>query len=96
MVFGQISISKLDRTNETLVNCNAVAKAKLATLNKTFKKGTQQIIDIKKDVEAIHRKVRNLKAKIIADYPDSVKHIVTKSEEEADKVEESSTDNIKE
>lgn len=52
-----------------LTNCNALSASRLKTVTPEFKKHTQLLLDMKKDLDYIFKKIRAIKAKLSAQYP---------------------------
>lgn len=52
-----------------LTNCNALSASRLKTVGPEFKKHTQLLVDMKKDLDYIFKKIRVIKTKLSAQYP---------------------------
>lgn len=52
-----------------LLNCNALSSGRLKAANDDFRKHIKLISEMKKDLDYIFRKVRNIKARIGVQYP---------------------------
>jgi len=66
-------LQRFEKTNEMLVNCNALSQVHLQKANQEFKKHIVLLNDVKKDLDNIFKRVRVLKSKIAAQYPQSFK-----------------------
>lgn len=56
-----------------LLNCNALSSGRLKAANDDFKKHIKLINDMKKDLDYIFKKIRNIKSRIGAQYPQAMK-----------------------
>lgn len=81
-----------------LVNCNALSNSRLKNAQDEFKKMTKMLVEMKKDLDYVFRKVRAIKTKLSAQYPtafaeakSNVIHVYEENEEE-DEVLEVDTD----
>lgn len=52
-----------------LTNCNALSASRLKTVGPEFKKHTQLLIEMKKDLDYIFKKIRLIKTKLSTQYP---------------------------
>lgn len=52
-----------------LTNCNALSASRLKTVGPEFKKHTQLLVDMKKDLDYIFKKIRVIKNKLSSQYP---------------------------
>nr|CAG4644259.1 EOG090X0CBU [Lepidurus arcticus] len=62
-------LQRFEKTNEMLINCNALSAGHLQKANQDFKKHAQLLLDTRKDLENIFRRVRTLKSKLATQYP---------------------------
>lgn len=65
-------LQRFEKTNEMLLNCNALSAGRIKTATDDFKKYTKLVNDMKKDLDHIFKKVRQIKSKINAQYPDAL------------------------
>lgn len=76
-----------------LLNCNALSSGRLKAANDDFKAYGKVIIDMKKDLDYIFKKIRVIKGKVANQYPEAVKQMEQKKKnvfsEEADEDDES-------
>ena len=56
-----------------LTNCNQLSVNRLKAANAEFKKHTALLVDMKKDLDYIFKKIRVIKNKINQKYPESYK-----------------------
>lgn len=66
-------LQRFEKTNEMLLNCNALSSGRLKVANDDFKKHIKLINDMKKDLDYIFKKIRNIKSRIGAQYPQAMK-----------------------
>lgn len=52
-----------------LTNCNALSASRLKMVGPEFKKHTQTLVEMKKDLDYIFKKIRAIKAKLSSQYP---------------------------
>lgn len=79
---------RFEKTNEMLINCNALSTVRFHNACQEFKRHTLLLMDMKKDLDIVFRKVRNLKTKLTFQYP----HAFQAYHEAANKA--SDTDNV--
>lgn len=61
-----------------LLNCNALSNGRLKSANEDFKKHIRLISDMKKDLDYIFKKIRNIKSRIGVQYPHAMKKVEQK------------------
>lgn len=64
-------LQRFEKTNEMLLNCNALSASRLKTAGEDFKKHTKLLSEMKKDLDYIFKKIRIIKAKVSVQYPDA-------------------------
>jgi Uncharacterized conserved protein len=62
-------LQRFEKTNEMLINCNALSAGRLQTANAEFKKHSQLLMEMKKDLDGIFKRTRALKTKLSSQYP---------------------------
>lgn len=62
-------LARLEKTNEMLANCNTLSAAQFVTASQEMKKHTQLLLDLKKDLDSVFRRIRFLKMKLSQQYP---------------------------
>nr|CAG4638023.1 EOG090X0CBU [Chydorus sphaericus] len=70
-------LQRFEKTNEMLVNCNALSQIHLQKAALEFKKHIQLLNEIKKDLDNIFRRVKALKAKTANNYPQQFQEALT-------------------
>ncbi|XP_055371963.1 kxDL motif-containing protein CG10681 isoform X2 [Condylostylus longicornis] len=64
-------LQRFEKTNEMIVNCNALSVNRLKVASEDFKKHVKLLNDMKKDLDYIFRKIRNIRTKISQQYPEA-------------------------
>lgn len=76
-----------------LLNCNALSSGRLKAANNDLKAYGKVVVDMKKDLDYIFKKIRVIKGKVANQYPDALKQMEEKKQnvfsEEADEDDES-------
>ncbi|XP_049541452.1 kxDL motif-containing protein CG10681 [Anopheles darlingi] len=62
-------LQRFEKTNEMLLNCNALSASRMKIATDDFKKHTKLLHDMKKDLDYIFRKIRMIKTKVGNQYP---------------------------
>lgn len=62
-------LGKLEKTNEMLINCNALSATRFVVASQDLKKHTQLLFDLKKDLDSVFKRIRFLKMKLSQQYP---------------------------
>ncbi|XP_045598802.1 kxDL motif-containing protein CG10681 [Procambarus clarkii] len=62
-------LQRFEKTNEMLSNCNSLSAARFALAQKEFKKHTALLIDMKKDLDNVFKRIRTIKTKLSNQYP---------------------------
>ncbi|XP_071442901.1 kxDL motif-containing protein CG10681 [Hetaerina americana] len=62
-------LQRFEKTNEMLINCNALSVNRLKTSWSDFKKHTALLLEMKKDLDHIFKRIRILKSKLATQYP---------------------------
>lgn len=88
-------LQRFEKTNEMLLNCNALSSSRLKNSQEDFKKMTKLLLEMKKDLDYVFRKVRTIKTKLATQHPKAfeeaqskVVHIHDDIEEDEEAVEE--------
>lgn len=72
-------LQRFEKTTEMLTNCNALSANRLKIAGVEFKKHTQLLVEMKKDLDYIYKKIRAIKAKLGTQYPEAYKKAVESS-----------------
>merc|ERR1712051_21425 len=57
-------LQRFEKTNEMLTNVNSLSAVRLEKANNDFKKHTQNIVEMKKDLESIFKRLKVIKQKL--------------------------------
>ncbi|XP_065347247.1 kxDL motif-containing protein CG10681 [Cloeon dipterum] len=71
-------LQRFEKTNEMLINCNALSAGRLQSAQAEFKKHSQLLIEMKKDLDNIFKRTRALKTKLSAQYPQAFQECANK------------------
>ncbi|KAI8433116.1 hypothetical protein MSG28_013966 [Choristoneura fumiferana] len=72
-------LQRFEKTTEMLTNCNHLSASRLRAASTEFKKHTQLLLDMRKDLEFIFKKIRAIKTKLSTQYPEAYKMAVAAS-----------------
>jgi len=72
-------LQRFEKTNEMLTNCNQLSVNRLKTAGAEFKKHTALLVEMKKDLDFIFKKVRVIKTKLSQQYPQAYNEAVRSS-----------------
>mmetsp|Transcript_31046 Transcript_31046/g.81296 ORF Transcript_31046/g.81296 Transcript_31046/m.81296 type:complete len:180 (+) Transcript_31046:106-645(+) len=64
-------LSRFEKTNEKLDSFNTMSASRLQAAVGTFSHHTQLLLEAKRDLQSVFRRIRTLKAKLTERYPDS-------------------------
>uniref|UniRef100_T1JII3 KxDL domain-containing protein n=1 Tax=Strigamia maritima TaxID=126957 RepID=T1JII3_STRMM len=54
----RLMLTRFEKTNEMLLNCNALTAARFSAAQQEFRRHTQQLVEMKKDLESVFRRIR--------------------------------------
>ncbi|KAL1502177.1 hypothetical protein ABEB36_007359 [Hypothenemus hampei] len=83
-------LQRFEKTNEMLTNCNALSASRLKTVGPEFKKHIHLLLEMKRDLDYVFKKIRSIKSKLSSQYPEEFTEATRSSF--ADECEESITD----
>ncbi|XP_045513583.1 kxDL motif-containing protein CG10681 [Pieris brassicae] len=66
-------LQRFEKTTEMLTNCNQLSASRLRAASVEFKKHTQLLLDMKRDLNYIFKKIRAIKTKLSTQYPEAYK-----------------------
>lgn len=72
-------LQRFEKTNEMLTNCNALSVNRLKSAGAEFKKHTQLLLEMKKDLDNIFKRIRVMKTKLASQYPQAFSAVTEKS-----------------
>ena len=92
-------LQRFEKTNEMLLNCNALSASRLKIASEDFKKHTKLLTEMKKDLDYIFKKVRVIKTKLGAQYPTAFAEAQSKTkklafDEEEDEIIDPATNKV--
>uniref|UniRef100_A0A3Q0RCQ4 KxDL motif-containing protein 1 n=1 Tax=Amphilophus citrinellus TaxID=61819 RepID=A0A3Q0RCQ4_AMPCI len=64
-------LDRFEKTNEMLINFNGLSNVRLQQMNERFLLHTRTLVEMKKDLDSIFRRIRTLKGKIAKQYPEA-------------------------
>ncbi|XP_078605062.1 uncharacterized protein LOC144878406 [Branchiostoma floridae x Branchiostoma japonicum] len=64
-------VNRFEKTNEMLQSFNTLSAIRFDETQEMFKKHTQTLLDMKKDLDHIFRRIRELKGKVSKQYPEA-------------------------
>ncbi|XP_068168283.1 kxDL motif-containing protein 1 [Antennarius striatus] len=68
-------LDRFEKTNEMLINFNGLSNVRLQQMNDRFLLHTRTLVEMKKDLDSIFRRIRMLKGKISKQYPEAFSNI---------------------
>ncbi|CAK6445306.1 unnamed protein product [Pipistrellus nathusii] len=68
-------LDRFEKTNEMLVNFNNLSNARLQQMNERFLHHTRTLMEMKRDLDSIFRRIRTLKGKLARQYPEAFSHV---------------------
>ena len=74
-------LQRFEKTNEMLTNVNSLSATRLERAQNDFKKHTQNITEMKRDLEVIFKRIRGIKAKLAAQLPEAYSQAVGETKE---------------
>ena len=77
-------LQRFEKTNEMLTNVNSLSAVRLEKANNDFKKHTQNILEMKKDLEHIFKRLKIIKQKMNKQMPEAYNAVIDKPKEEDD------------
>jgi len=84
-------LQRFEKTNEMLSNVNILSQSRLSTAQREFKIHTQNLLEMKKEMEGIFKRIRKIKEKL-ADQMPTAYHAVVGKREDTDKEEDDEYD----
>ncbi|XP_071965150.1 kxDL motif-containing protein 1-like [Antedon mediterranea] len=84
-------LERFEKTNEMLSKFNQLSVNQYETLATQFKGHTALLLDMRKDIDGIFRRIRILKTKLSTEYPDAFNVALENTEPEAKRIQQMST-----
>uniref|UniRef100_A0A1B6ECN0 KxDL domain-containing protein n=1 Tax=Clastoptera arizonana TaxID=38151 RepID=A0A1B6ECN0_9HEMI len=64
-------LQRFEKTNEMLSNCNTLSVNRLKLAQAEFKKHTTLLVDLRKDIDSVFKRIKTIKAKLSTQYPEA-------------------------
>ena len=71
IVIFLLRLQRFEKTNEMLTNCNNLCVTRLKTASAEFKKHTTLLVEMRKDLDNIFKRIQVLKSKTNNQYPEA-------------------------
>ncbi|XP_062245591.1 kxDL motif-containing protein 1 [Platichthys flesus] len=68
-------LDRFEKTNEMLINFNGLSNVRLQQMNERFLLHTRTLVEMKKDLDSVFRRIRTLKGKVAKQYPEAFSNI---------------------
>lgn len=85
-------LQRFEKTNEMLTNCNNLCVTRLKTASAEFKKHTSLLVEMRKDLDNIFKRIQVLKTKTSSQYPEAFAAI-PKPEKKSEEIDSSLSNN---
>uniref|UniRef100_G3QPN5 KxDL motif-containing protein 1 n=1 Tax=Gorilla gorilla gorilla TaxID=9595 RepID=G3QPN5_GORGO len=67
-------LDRFEKTNEMLLNFNNLSSARLQQMSERFLHHTRTLVEMKRDLDSIFRRIRTLKGKLARQHPEAFSH----------------------
>uniref|UniRef100_A0A8C5Y371 KxDL motif-containing protein 1 n=1 Tax=Microcebus murinus TaxID=30608 RepID=A0A8C5Y371_MICMU len=64
-------LDRFEKTNEMLLNFNSLSSARLQHMSERFLHHTRTLVEMKRDLDSIFRRIRTLKGKLARQHPEA-------------------------
>lgn len=64
-------LDRFEKTNEMLLNFNNLSSVRMQQMSERFLHHTRTLVEMKKDLDSIFRRIRTLKGKLAKQYPEA-------------------------
>ncbi|XP_069072437.1 kxDL motif-containing protein 1 isoform X1 [Pleurodeles waltl] len=64
-------LDRFEKTNEMLLNFNNLSNGRMQQMNERFLNHTRTLVDMKKELDMVFRRIRTLKGKLAKQYPEA-------------------------
>ncbi|KFO22603.1 hypothetical protein H920_16005 [Fukomys damarensis] len=68
-------LDRFEKTNEMLLNFNNLSSARLQQMSERFVHHTRTLVEMKRDLDSIFRRIRTLKGKLARQHPEAFSHV---------------------
>ncbi|NWX17916.1 KXDL1 protein, partial [Aegotheles bennettii] len=91
-------LDRFEKTNEMLLNFNNLSSLRMQQMSERFLHHTRTLVEMKKDLDSIFRRIRTLKGKLAKQYPEAFSNIhespILEDDDDFDPVPKSTTTTI--
>ncbi|XP_064031142.1 kxDL motif-containing protein 1 [Pogoniulus pusillus] len=91
-------LDRFEKTNEMLLNFNNLSSVRMQQMHERFLHHTKTLVEMKKDLDSIFRRIRTLKGKLAKQYPEAFSNIhespILEDDDDFDPVPQSTTTTI--
>ncbi|KAG5681350.1 hypothetical protein PVAND_010794 [Polypedilum vanderplanki] len=87
-------LQRFEKTNEMLLNVNQLSQSRLSNITEEYKKNSKLLIEMKKDLEYIFKKIRTIKSKMEAKYPEAFEQAKRQNMQNLEETDENDEENI--
>uniref|UniRef100_A0A8C9NBB9 KxDL motif-containing protein 1 n=2 Tax=Serinus canaria TaxID=9135 RepID=A0A8C9NBB9_SERCA len=91
-------LDRFEKTNEMLLNFNNLSSVRMQQMSERFLHHTRTLVEMKKDLDSIFRRIRTLKGKLAKQYPEAFSNIhespILEDDDDFDPVPKSTTTTI--
>ncbi|KAM6235985.1 kxDL motif-containing protein 1 [Porphyrio hochstetteri] len=91
-------LDRFEKTNEMLLNFNNLSSVRMQQMNERFLHHTKTLVEMKRDLDSIFRRIRALKGKLAKQYPEAFSSIhespILEDDDDFDPVPKSTTTTI--
>ena len=84
-------LQRFEKTNAMLSNVNNLSSVRLDRANKDFRKHSQNVLEMKKDLEIVFKRLRSIKEKLKTQCPEAYSEVIGAKEEEKEEDDEYDT-----
>ncbi|XP_004646941.2 kxDL motif-containing protein 1 isoform X2 [Octodon degus] len=68
-------LDRFEKTNEMLLNFNSLSSARLQQMSERFVHHTRTLVEMKRDLDSVFRRIRTLKGKLARQHPEAFSHL---------------------
>ncbi|KAM5190658.1 kxDL motif-containing protein 1 isoform 1-T5 [Callospermophilus lateralis] len=72
-------LDRFEKTNEMLLNFNNLSSARLQQMSERFLHHTRTLVEMKRDLDSIFRRIRTLKGKLARQHPEAFSPLASKT-----------------
>lgn len=68
-------LDRFEKTNEMLLNFNSLSSTRLQQMSERFVHHTRTLVEMKRDLDSVFRRIRTLKGKLARQHPEAFSHV---------------------